>query len=83
MLLYESLTTVLAALLLGIGIGLLIAFTLTAQFYLFLELPIRLSVSYIFFDLPLVPNNVIHSDDCSVIDHNSCGCFASSVFRLE
>jgi ABC-type antimicrobial peptide transport system permease subunit len=45
MLLYEAFSTVVAALVLGIGIGLLIAFTLTAQFYLFIELPIRLSVS--------------------------------------
>ncbi len=45
MLLYEAYSTVIAALILGIGIGVLIAFTLTAQFYLFIELPIRLSVS--------------------------------------
>jgi ABC-type antimicrobial peptide transport system permease subunit len=44
MLLYEAFSTVVSALVLGIGIGLLIAFTLTAQFYLFIELPIRLSV---------------------------------------
>ena len=48
MLLYEAFSTVIAALVLGIGIGVLIAYTLTAQFYLFIELPIRLSVSPLF-----------------------------------
>jgi hypothetical protein len=46
MLMYEAFATVIAALILGITIGLLIAFTLTAQFYLFIELPITLSVKY-------------------------------------
>lgn len=46
MLLYEAFSTVGSALLLGISIGLIISFTLTAQFYLFIELPIQLSVSY-------------------------------------
>jgi ABC-type antimicrobial peptide transport system permease subunit len=45
MLLYEAYSTVIAAIFLGCSIGILIAFTLTAQFYLFIELPIRLSVS--------------------------------------
>jgi MFS superfamily sulfate permease-like transporter len=40
MLLYEAFSTVISALLLGISIGICIAFTLTAQFYLFIELPI-------------------------------------------
>jgi hypothetical protein len=48
MLLYEAFATVGSALILGITIGLVIAFTLTAQFYLFIELPIVLSVSITF-----------------------------------
>lgn len=54
MLLYEAFSTVVSALILGIGIGLLIAFTLTAQFYLFIELPIRLSVRNLFFLLTIL-----------------------------
>lgn len=53
MLLYETFATVCSALFLGIAIGIVIAFTLTAQFYLFIELPIELSVSY---TLNLIPN---------------------------
>ena len=44
MLLYEAFSTVCAALILGISIGIIIAFTLTAQFYLFIELPLVVSV---------------------------------------
>ena len=74
MLLYEAFSTVLAALILGIGIGVLIAYTLTAQFYLFIELPIRLSVSQSvsFFIRDVVPHNAIRGHDRDVIsDHTS------------
>lgn len=49
MLLYEAFATVIAALILGISIGIIIAFTLTAQFYLFIEMPIEVAVSLKFY----------------------------------
>ena len=42
---YEAFAVIFGALLLGIVVGLTIAITLTAQFYLFIELPFKLSVS--------------------------------------
>ena len=44
---YEAFAVILSALVLGIIVGLSIAFTLTAQFYLFIELPFKLAVSRI------------------------------------
>ena len=41
---YEAFAVILGALLLGIAVGLTVAVTLTAQFYLFIELPFKLSV---------------------------------------
>lgn len=42
---YEAFAVIMSALVLGIIVGLSIAFTLTAQFYLFIELPFKLAVS--------------------------------------
>ena len=42
---YEAFAVIFGALLLGIMVGLTVAITLTAQFYLFIELPFKLSVS--------------------------------------
>jgi len=41
---YEAFAVIFGALTLGIIVGLTVAFTLTAQFYLFIELPFKLSV---------------------------------------
>ena len=54
---YEAFAVMLSALILGILIGLTVAFTLTAQFYLFIELPFKLSVIfflYLCFQFPTV-----------------------------
>lgn len=40
---YEAFAVIFGALLLGIVVGLTIAVTLTAQFYLFIELPFKLA----------------------------------------
>lgn len=40
---YEAFAVIMAALVLGIFVGLTIAFTLTSQFYLFIELPFKLA----------------------------------------
>jgi ABC-type antimicrobial peptide transport system permease subunit len=74
MLLYEAFCTVGAALILGIGIGLLIAFTLTAQFYLFLELTVVLAVRLSFLT-PIVPNNSLRFNDSTFPCHDPCCCF--------
>jgi hypothetical protein len=42
---YEAFAVIFSSLLLGILVGLTVAVTLTAQFYLFIELPFKLSVS--------------------------------------
>ena len=44
---YEALAVILGALVLGIIVGLGVALTLTAQFYLFIELPYSLSVNFL------------------------------------
>ena len=82
MLLYEAFATVISALVLGIGIGLLIAFTLTAQFYLFIELPIRLSVS-IDNVKSIVPYNAFHRDDSTITGNNFCGSTYSCAHGSE
>ena len=43
---YEQYAVIITALILGVGIGLLFASVVTAQFYLFLELPWKLDVPY-------------------------------------
>lgn len=42
---YEAFAVIFGALLLGIAVGITVAVTLTAQFYLFIELPFKLAVS--------------------------------------
>ena len=44
---YEAFSVILSSLLLGIAVGLVVSITLTAQFYLFIELPFKLAVSHI------------------------------------
>jgi len=46
---YEAFAVIFGALTLGIIVGLTVAFTLTAQFYLFIELPFKLSFPTILF----------------------------------
>ena len=41
---YEAFAVILSALSLGIIVGLIVSLTLTAQFYLFIELPFKLAV---------------------------------------
>jgi ABC-type antimicrobial peptide transport system permease subunit len=41
---YEAFAVIFGALILGIMVGLVVSITLTAQFYLFIELPFKLSV---------------------------------------
>ena len=75
MLLYEAFSTVGAAIILGICIGLLIAFTLAAQFYLFIELPVVLAVSNSVSHLTLVvPDNVVYCNDNTLDCDHICCC---------
>lgn len=53
MFMYEAFAVILSSLILGILVGLVIAISLTAQFYLFIELPFKLSV-IIFITITLI-----------------------------
>jgi Mg/Co/Ni transporter MgtE len=56
---YEAFSVILSALLLGITVGLVVAITVTAQMYLFIELPFSLAVSILSMTFNLVPNSSI------------------------
>jgi len=71
---YEAFAVILAALVLGIVVGLTIAITLTAQFYLFIELPFKLAVS-----LFQVNNLVPYSSFCDYDCHESLDNFFRSL----
>jgi hypothetical protein len=70
---YEAFAVIFASLFLGILVGLTVAITLTAQFYLFIELPFKLSVRFPNSNsLPsfLVPNWPLRNNDFDVADHD-------------
>lgn len=52
--LYEALAVVISSLFLGSVVGIAIAFTLAAQFYQFLELPLELSFPYALFFIMII-----------------------------
>jgi ABC-type antimicrobial peptide transport system permease subunit len=60
---YEAFAVIMSALVLGIIVGLSIAFTLTAQFYLFIELPFKLAVRILLFYSNIVPHDAVLCDD--------------------
>lgn len=76
---YEAFAVIFGALTLGILVGLTVAITLTAQFYLFIELPFKLSVSIIIFLIfILVPNWSLCDYDCHVSSYYILRCIHPS-----
>lgn len=76
---YEAFAVIFGALVLGIIVGLTVAITLTAQFYLFIELPFKLSVRIIFgFIIIVVPNISFRIYDCYVFSDHILRCFDTS-----
>jgi predicted lysophospholipase L1 biosynthesis ABC-type transport system permease subunit len=72
---YEAFAVIFGALILGIMVGLVVSITLTAQFYLFIELPFKLSVRLknCIIDIFIVPNNALCNYDCNE-SHNNLFC---------
>lgn len=75
---YEAFAVIFSSLLLGIFVGLIVSITLTAQFYLFIELPFKLSVSFRhLLTFVLVPNSVICNYDSDVSGYDISCCVDS------
>jgi hypothetical protein len=82
---YEAFAVIFGSLLLGILVGLTVAITLTAQFYLFIELPFKLSVriSIEFDDIKLVPLGALPTDDIHGTLHDLLCCLDSCKRRKQ
>ena len=70
---YEAFSVILSALFLGIIVGLIVSLTLTAQFYLFIELPFKLAVRLLFNSI-VSYSTVLNNGDYVYCDNIFC-CF--------